>query len=115
MTDVGFKAIARRLCVGHAFVTPVAWNCKVEVFGCPVKPGQLIHADKHGFLVIPEEDEERLLEASLFMDENECNTVITAAKESTGKSKQEILAALSNADKKFSKATEEKFGSKGEW
>lgn len=33
MTKAGFKAIARRLCVGHAFSCPVRWNCEVEVFG----------------------------------------------------------------------------------
>ena len=57
MNNAGFKAIARRLCVGHAFSIPVRWGCEVEVFGVRVQPGQLIHADKHGFLVIPEEDE----------------------------------------------------------
>ena len=37
-------------------------------FGRKVQPGQLIHADKHGFLVVPAEDEARLLEAAMFMD-----------------------------------------------
>ncbi|GAB1452703.1 hypothetical protein MASR2M47_27590 [Draconibacterium sp.] len=54
MCNAGFKALARRLSVGHAHSTPVKWNCEVEVFGRKVKPGQLIHADKHGFLVIPD-------------------------------------------------------------
>jgi len=49
MTNAGFKAIARRLCVGNAFSAPVKWGVAVEVFGCRVEPGQLIHADKHGF------------------------------------------------------------------
>jgi regulator of RNase E activity RraA len=31
MTNSGFKAIAKRTCVGHAFSTPVKWNCEVEV------------------------------------------------------------------------------------
>lgn len=115
MYNAGFKAIARRMCVGHAFVTPVRWNCEVEVFGCPVKPGQLIHADKHGFLAIPEEDEENLLEASLFMDNNECNTVIAAARNTNGKRKDEILSSLNKANVEFNKATRREFGSKGEW
>ena len=53
----GFKAIARRLCVSHANVVPVRWGVPVTVFGREVRPGQLVHADKHGFLVIPAEDE----------------------------------------------------------
>ncbi len=61
MTNAGFKALARRLCVGHAHVCPVRWNCEVEVFGRKVQPGQLIHADKHGFMAIPQEDESNCL------------------------------------------------------
>ncbi len=115
MTNAGFKAIARRMCVGHAFSTPVKWDCQVEVFGCPVKPGQLIHADKHGFMVIPEDDEARLLEASIFMDNNECDTVIPAARNATGQEMQEILKAIDEAGAGFSEAARNKFGSKGEW
>lgn len=109
MTNAGFKAIAKRLCIGHAYSTPAKWNCNVEVFGCSIKPGQLIHADKHGFIVIPEEDEERLLEASLFMDENECNTVIKAAREASGKPYDEILKDLNEATAKFKSAAKTKF------
>ena len=38
------------------------------MFGVTVRPGQLIHADQHGFLVVPEEDEGKLEEATSFMD-----------------------------------------------
>ena len=31
MTNAGFKALASRLCVGHAHWCPVRWNCEVEV------------------------------------------------------------------------------------
>jgi 4-hydroxy-4-methyl-2-oxoglutarate aldolase len=51
MTNAGFKALTRRLCVGHAHVEPMRWNCEVEVFGRKIAPGDLIHADKHGFIV----------------------------------------------------------------
>src|SRR5713226_9049597 len=46
MNNAGFKALARRLCVGHAFSHPVRWDCEVEVFGQKVRPGDLVHADK---------------------------------------------------------------------
>ena len=49
-------------------VAPVEWDVPISVFGVTVRPGQLIHADQHGFLVIPEEDEEKLEEATSFMD-----------------------------------------------
>jgi len=115
MTNAGFKALARRMCVGHAHVRPVRWNCDVDVFGTKIAPRQLVHADKHGFLAIPEEDEARILHAARFMDTNECNTVIRAARESTGQSMDTILERLDQADDKFAKNVQKKFGKQGEW
>lgn len=115
MNNAGFKALSQRLSVGHAYSTPVRWNCEVEVFGTKIKPGQLIHADKHGFLAIPEEDEQGLLDASRFMDTNECNTLIAAARNATGKYLDKILAELNDATLSFKEAVNEKFGGKGEW
>jgi 4-hydroxy-4-methyl-2-oxoglutarate aldolase len=115
MNNVGFKALARRLCVGHAFSTPVRWGCEVEVFGRRIQPGQLIHADKHGFLAIPPEDEARLLEAARFMDTNECQTMIAAAKDAAGKSMSELLASFDAAASRFSENAVAKYGTRGEW
>jgi len=115
MCNAGFKAIARRFCVGHAFSTPVRWNCEVEVFGCPVAPGELIHADKHGFLVIPREDWPGIVEAAAFMDANECNTVIGAARSTSGKTTAEILSSLNAAGAAFGVAAKDRFGRQGEW
>lgn len=115
MNNAGFKAIAAGLGVGHAFSFPVRWNCEVEVFGRKIQPGQLIHADKHGFLVIPQEDEARLLEAATFMDQNECNTLIAAARSSFGKPYDQVLEELEAASAQFNKAAKEKFSRKGEW
>lgn len=115
MNNAGFKALARRLCVGHAHSCPVRWNCEVEVFGRKVRPGQLIHADKHGFLAIPPEDEERLLEAARFMDANECATLIAAAREAAGQTGQEILARINDGAAQFAANSARQFGKKGEW
>jgi regulator of RNase E activity RraA len=115
MTNAGFKALARRLCVGHAFCTPVRWGCTVEVFGRVVEPGQLIHGDKHGFLAIPQEDEARLLEAARFMDSNECQTMIAAARGAAGKPVEQILADFDIAAARFGENAAGTFGRKGEW
>jgi regulator of RNase E activity RraA len=115
MSNAGFKALARRLCVGHAHVHPVRWNCDVEVFGRTVHPGDLIHADKHGFMVIPPEDQPRLLEAARFMDANECTTVIPAARDSAGRSTEELLANLEASITQFSANVKAKFSREGEW
>jgi regulator of RNase E activity RraA len=115
MTGVGFKALARRLCVGHAHVVPVRWGCEVEVFGCKVSPGQLIHADKHGFMAVPKEDEAALLGAALFMDQNECSTVIPAARNTEGLPLDEVLQRIEQAGDDFRKAVRMQFGGVGEW
>lgn len=101
MTNAGFKALARRLCVGHAYSCPVRWGNPVEVFGRTVNPGDLIHADKHGFLVIPPEDEPGLLAAVRFMDSNECRTVIAAARSGAGLPVEEHLRRLEEASAAF--------------
>ncbi|HEY4201259.1 MAG TPA: hypothetical protein VGM83_11920 [Devosiaceae bacterium] len=115
MTSVGFKAIASRLCVGHAFAWPVRWGCDVEVFGCTVKSGQLIHADKHGFLVIPEEDQKAVFDATLFMDGNECETVIESSQILRGQTMAETRARQLDAERRFGAAARQQFNKKGEW
>ncbi len=115
MTNAGFKAIARRLCVGHAHVVPVRWGGAVSVFGREIRPGQLIHADKHGFLALPAEDEAGLLDAAAFMDANECRTVIAAARSAAGLPSAEVLARMSEAGGRFGTNAREQFGRRGEW
>ena len=104
MTNAGFKAIARRLCVGHTWNWPVRWGCEVSVFGQIIRPGQLVHADKHGFMAIPEEDQGYLLKAARFMDSNECQHVIAASRGSSGKSYEELLGDLEDATRRFREA-----------
>jgi len=115
MTNAGFKAIAQRLTVSHGYSVPVSWGESVEVFGTTVRPGQCIHADQHGFFAIPPEDEDGLLEASRFMDYNECDTLIAAARSAAGKSTEQILADLDEATRQFQKNTQERYGRSGEF
>ncbi len=115
MCNAGFKALARRLCVGHAHATPVRWGCAVEVFGRQIQSGQLIHADKHGFLAVPFGEEQGLFEAACFMDANECNTMISTARAAAGIPLDEILTRLDKAARVFSAAIRKKFRKRGEW
>ena len=110
VADVGFKVLARQVCVGHAWSTPVRWDCGVEVFGRSVRPGDLVHGDRHGFLVIPPDEAVKVLEAARFMDTNECRTLIRAAREGAGRSSSEILEDFEAAAEAFNRATKEKFG-----
>jgi 4-hydroxy-4-methyl-2-oxoglutarate aldolase len=115
MTAAGFKALARGTAVGHAHSCPVRWGVTVEVFGRKVEPGQLIHADKHGFLAVPFGEEAGLLEAAKFMDAGECRTIIEAARDIGGRSPLEICAALDRAGAAFQAAAKKKFAGQGEW
>lgn len=115
MKNAGFHALARRLCVGHANAFPVRWGCEVEVFGTKVSHGTLIHADKHGFMAIPKEDEAQLLEATIFMDHNENDTMIAAARAAKGKPMQQVIAETEASIVEFGKNCKSKFGRAGEF
>lgn len=115
MNNAGFKALARRLSVGHGHATPVRWGCEVEVFGRKIKPGQLIHADKHGFMAVPFGEEKGLLEASVFMDTNECENLITVARSTTGKPTEQVMKEIDEGAERFGQAANKKFQRGGEW
>ena len=112
MGQAGFKALARGLCAGRAYSYPIRWGGEVEVFGRCIVPGQLIHADKHGFLAIPPGDEQGLLEATRFMDAKECQTVIAAARDTVDRSPSEICDAMDRAGEILRAAVREKFRNK---
>ncbi len=115
MNTAGFKALARRLCVGHAWSVPVRWGCPVEVFGTRIEPGQLIHADKHGFLAVPRGAEGQLLEAARFMDANECTTLLPVAKAGAGLAPEVLCDRIDAAAAAFGAAAKARFGGTGEW
>lgn len=49
----GFPVIAGSIGPSHGFVHLCDIDCPVTVFGMTVNPGDLIHADRHGAVVIP--------------------------------------------------------------
>lgn len=51
--DDGFPVLAGSVGVSHAFVHCVEIGTPVTVFGLEVAQGELIHADRHGALVVP--------------------------------------------------------------
>lgn len=103
----GFKMMARRLGVSHTYSCPLHFGNEIEVFGTKVKPGMLIHADKYGFIAIPEEETVHLLEGVRFMDSNECQTTIPSARDTFGLSKEEVLSQLKEAQVRFNQNAED--------
>jgi regulator of RNase E activity RraA len=60
MRDLGdmaedYTVVAGSIGPSHGFVHVTALNVPVEVFGLTVHPGDLIHADRHGGVVVPPE------------------------------------------------------------
>jgi len=58
-----FGYFASCILVSHAYIHIEEFDCPVEVGGMTVYPGDLIHADKHGAIVIPKEIAPKLAEA----------------------------------------------------
>ena len=53
--ELGFHFFASCVLVSHAYVHVVEFGKPVQVGGVTVRPGDLIHADKHGVLLVPPE------------------------------------------------------------
>ena len=51
----GFQLLGGKVAPSHAWVHLVAIECEVNIFGMVVKPNDIIHADRHGAVVVPEE------------------------------------------------------------
>lgn len=103
----GFKMMAKRLGVGHAYSCPLRFGTEIEIYGTTVKPGMLVHADKYGFIAIDPEDTEHLLEGVRYMDSNECKTTIPASRGGQGLSMDDIVNRLDAAMQEFNKNAEE--------
>lgn len=74
----GFPVIAGSVGPSHGFVHVREVGTPVTVFGLTISDGDLVHADRHGALVIPEDCVEGLSEAICKMQETE-RIVLSAA------------------------------------
>ena len=54
MLDPGFQCIAGSIGPSHAFVRIEEINQPVTVFDLEIQPGDLVHADRHGAIIIPD-------------------------------------------------------------
>jgi 4-hydroxy-4-methyl-2-oxoglutarate aldolase len=60
---LGFQLFGLNPCVSHAYVRLVDFGKPVHIAGVEIRPGDLLHGDKHGVCVIPLEIAPKLLEA----------------------------------------------------
>jgi regulator of RNase E activity RraA len=59
----GFPVIAGSIGPSHGFVHVKEINTPVKIFGLDIHPGELVHADRHGALVVPEDITDHLATA----------------------------------------------------
>jgi regulator of RNase E activity RraA len=60
---LGFGLFGLNPCVSHAYVRYVDFGKPIKLGGIEIRPGDLLHADKHGVCVIPLEIAPRLAQA----------------------------------------------------
>jgi len=83
MIAPGFQMLAAAIVPSHAYVHVVDFGLDVEVAGMAVKSGELIHADRHGAIMVPVEKIDAMLAAVGKLTEAEAR-IIAAAKSGGG-------------------------------
>ena len=56
----GFQVFAGRVAISRAYVHIVEFGGPVEVGGLKIQPGDLIHGDRHGIIIVPKDLATRL-------------------------------------------------------
>jgi len=96
MLAPGFGVLCGKVTPSHAHVHPVAFGQQVEIFGMVVRSGDLLHADRHGAVVIPARVARQVSAAAALCGRRE-EPILKAAR-SQGFSIEVLEAALAAAD-----------------
>lgn len=108
MRSIGFHTFAMAPIVSHAYVHIEEFGIPVKVGGVLVHPGDLIHADKHGAIIIPKEIAKQVAAAARDLDAAE-RILINEARsgratvESLAKANAACREALEWVHKKYSR------------
>jgi regulator of RNase E activity RraA len=92
----GFQALAGSIMPSHAHVHLVSINLEVSISGMIVRPNDLLHADYHGAVVIPEEVAKKVPAACELLTRKE--SVILKAAKSKGFTAAKLMKAIAEAD-----------------
>jgi regulator of RNase E activity RraA len=71
----GFQMLAGGLAPSHAFVHVESFDVTVTIHGMTVRPGDFVHADPHGAVVIPPEAARKLPEAAAAIARREAHLI----------------------------------------
>jgi regulator of RNase E activity RraA len=91
MVAPGFQMLAGSIAPSHAYVHVVDYGTNVNIHGMAVKSGDLIHADRHGAVVVPVDKIDAMKAASDTLAAKEAK-IIEAAK--SGRGVEAIKAAM---------------------
>lgn len=92
----GFQLLADRVGPSHAHVHLVDFGGQVNVAGMQVKDGDLVHADRHGAVVIPLAVADKVPGAAALLQKREA--VILEAARSPGFNVEMLARAMADAD-----------------
>ncbi|HYM31762.1 MAG TPA: RraA family protein [Candidatus Cybelea sp.] len=95
MNAKGFQMLARCVMPSHAWVHSVDFGGTVRVMGMTVSDGDLIHADRHGAVVIPLDAARKIAGACELLQKREA--VILSAAKSPGFGIEQLRRALQTA------------------
>ena len=68
---IGFQFLATEILVSHAYVHLIEFGGPVTVGGLSVRPGDLLHADKHGAIHIPHDIAPQVADAAQAVEDRE--------------------------------------------
>lgn len=109
MKSIGFHTLAMAPIVSHAYVHIENFGIPVKVGGVVISPGDLVHADRHGAIVIPKDIAKDVAAAAHELDAAE-RILINEARsgkatlESLKKANAECRAALEAVANKFGRS-----------
>jgi regulator of RNase E activity RraA len=92
----GFQLLAGRVGPSHAYVHVVEIALTVTVHGMTVRPGDLVHADQHGAVVIPMDAARRIPDAAAQIARRESH--IISASQKPDFTFEKLAKALAEAD-----------------
>lgn len=106
MESLGFFTFAGATSVSHSYVHLVDFGAPVRVGGSVISPGDLLHADRHGVVVIPAQIAETLAETALEVEEAERELIRYC--QSTQFSRSGLKRAFARLEERFLKLVEQR-------
>jgi len=88
----GFQMLAGSIGPSHAYVHVVEFGIPVAIHGCAVTSGDLIHADRHGAVIVPADQIDAMATALDGLNKQEARIIAAARK--PGVTVEDIKAAL---------------------